>query len=142
MKNLMVNGTFSHDLMMEVLAEMFPQLKPGRDYCAGHMIDPTDESGHGEPFIMYWRPTDIEKPDSEAVAAEFHANEEKYRARFARRFRNACLEWSDAKMVAPADAPKMLSARTNSWAAYRQALRDIPAQAGFPMDIDWPELPG
>ncbi|MFP4895833.1 tail fiber assembly protein [Paraburkholderia sp. EG304] len=25
--------------------------------------------------------------------------------------------------------------------AYRQALRDIPQQAGFPLDIDWPQLP-
>jgi len=27
------------------------------------------------------------------------------------------------------------------WAAYRQALRDVPAQAGFPWDIQWPEEP-
>lgn len=24
------------------------------------------------------------------------------------------------------------------WATYRQALRDLTAQAGFPTDIDWP----
>jgi hypothetical protein len=28
-----------------------------------------------------------------------------------------------------------------SWAAYRQALRDITAQAGFPWTIDWPVQP-
>lgn len=27
------------------------------------------------------------------------------------------------------------------WAAYRQALRDISAQAGFPWDVAWPEVP-
>lgn len=27
------------------------------------------------------------------------------------------------------------------WAAYRQALRDVPAQAGFPWTIDWPVAP-
>jgi hypothetical protein len=27
------------------------------------------------------------------------------------------------------------------WAAYRQALRDITAQEGFPNTIDWPESP-
>ena len=27
------------------------------------------------------------------------------------------------------------------WATYRQALRDVPAQAGFPHDITWPEKP-
>ena len=25
--------------------------------------------------------------------------------------------------------------------AYRQALRDVPLQAGFPQAIDWPEPP-
>ena len=28
------------------------------------------------------------------------------------------------------------------WAAYRQALRDVPAQAGFPVTINWPVIPG
>lgn len=27
------------------------------------------------------------------------------------------------------------------WATYRQALRDITAQAGFPWDVTWPEPP-
>ena len=25
--------------------------------------------------------------------------------------------------------------------AYRQALRDVPQQEGFPLDVVWPELP-
>ena len=27
------------------------------------------------------------------------------------------------------------------WAAYRQSLRDVPGQIGFPWDIDWPKSP-
>lgn len=27
------------------------------------------------------------------------------------------------------------------WEVYRQALRDVPAQAGFPWDINWPVKP-
>jgi hypothetical protein len=27
------------------------------------------------------------------------------------------------------------------WEVYRQGLRDLPAQAGFPHDITWPEKP-
>ena len=27
------------------------------------------------------------------------------------------------------------------WAAYRQALLDIPSQAGFPTDVTWPTKP-
>ena len=28
-----------------------------------------------------------------------------------------------------------------SWAAYRQALRDVPAQSGFPDNVTWPDKP-
>jgi hypothetical protein len=29
-----------------------------------------------------------------------------------------------------------------AWAAYRQALRDLTSQPGFPTDVTWPTLPG
>ena len=29
----------------------------------------------------------------------------------------------------------------DAWATYRQALRDIPTQEGFPIDFDWPTKP-
>lgn len=35
----------------------------------------------------------------------------------------------------------MSSEQQSAWAAYRQALRDIPQQAGFPTQIDWPVKP-
>ena len=28
-----------------------------------------------------------------------------------------------------------------AWATYRQGLRDVPEQAGFPEDINWPTTP-
>ena len=30
---------------------------------------------------------------------------------------------------------------TDAWVAYRQALRDVPSQAGFPHSITWPTAP-
>lgn len=30
---------------------------------------------------------------------------------------------------------------TDEWKTYRQALRDLPNQAGFPDDITWPNKP-
>lgn len=33
-----------------------------------------------------------------------------------------------------------LNAKT-AWAAYRQSLRDITAQPGYPLDVTWPEPP-
>jgi hypothetical protein len=49
--------------------------------------------------------------------------------------RNQLLNASDWTQVA--DAPVAQAA----WATYRQSLRDIPQQIGFPTNIQWPEKP-
>jgi len=53
----------------------------------------------------------------------------------ARTMRNALLTESDWTQVA--DAP----VGSQAWATYRQALRDVPDQAGFPENIVWPVAP-
>lgn len=50
--------------------------------------------------------------------------------------RNNLLAASDWTQVADAPVDKA------AWATYRQALRDVPGQEGFPWDITWPEVPG
>ena len=40
-----------------------------------------------------------------------------------------------------ADAPLASEPRA-AWAVYRQALRDVPQQPGFPADVAWPAPPG
>lgn len=35
----------------------------------------------------------------------------------------------------------LASALTGEWAEYRQALRDVPQQEGFPFDVTWPVPP-
>jgi hypothetical protein len=49
--------------------------------------------------------------------------------------RNTLLQRSDWTQIA--DVPVDQAA----WAAYRQALRDITTQVGFPEQINWPEAP-
>jgi hypothetical protein len=49
--------------------------------------------------------------------------------------RNDKLAASDWTQLSDSTADKA------AWAAYRQALRDITAQASFPWTIDWPEQP-
>ena len=53
----------------------------------------------------------------------------------ARAQRNSLLAASDWTQVA--DAPVDAAA----WAAYRQALRDVPQQDGFPSNVEWPSKP-
>ena len=46
-------------------------------------------------------------------------------------------------LLADTDWTQVLDAPVDqaAWATYRQALRDIPQQAGFPADITWPAKP-
>lgn len=52
-----------------------------------------------------------------------------------RQERNAVLAACDWTQLADAPVDR------NAWAIYRQALRDIPKQTGFPWNIDWPIAP-
>lgn len=38
------------------------------------------------------------------------------------------------------DAP-LTAEQKQAWLDYRQALRDLPTQAGFPWDVQWPSKP-
>ena len=49
--------------------------------------------------------------------------------------RNARLAATDWTQIADSTADKP------AWAAYRQALRDVPSQAGFPWIVTWPQEP-
>lgn len=54
-----------------------------------------------------------------------------------RTVRDILLTLSDWTQVR--DAPAKTAAK---WAPYRQALRDLPSQAGFPEIVEWPEAQG
>lgn len=53
--------------------------------------------------------------------------------------RDARLAASDWTQLA--DVP-LSSDQRAAWAAYRQALREVTDQAGFPGDVAWPSAPG
>jgi hypothetical protein len=56
-------------------------------------------------------------------------------AKAVRSDRDKRLSDTDWTQVADAPVDKVV------WATYRQALRDVPAQTGFPYDITWPAKP-
>ena len=68
-------------------------------------------------------------------AAVEEQNEEEA-ADAAREWRNKLLDDCDNMMV-----PDRPGVDVPAWTEYRQALRDIPEQAGFPLAIVWPETP-
>ena len=77
--------------------------------------------------------------DGETTAAEqeaaYKARKDAEQAANVRNQRTEKLKDSDWTQIADSTADKAV------WATYRQALRDVPTQAGFPWTITWPESP-
>ena len=76
----------------------------------------------------------------EAFIEELIARETEKAAAFVRMKRNELLDHSDKEMI-PDRLEKKTEEEAEAWKAYRQALRDLPQQEGFPFEIDWPERP-
>ncbi len=77
--------------------------------------------------------TEEEEAERDAEEAKWLASENDRLTENARAERNAKLaetDWTASSDVTMSDAMK----------TYRQALRDVPEQSGFPTDITWPEL--
>ena len=75
----------------------------------------------------------------EATAAEqeaaYKAQKDAEQAQRVREQRNQKLADCDWTQLADSPVDKAV------WATYRQALRDVPGQAGFPWTVNWPEQP-
>jgi hypothetical protein len=76
---------------------------------------------------------------ADATAAEqeaaWKAMKDAEQAKAVRADRNRRLADSDWTQLADAPVDK------TAWATYRQALRDVPAQSGFPWNVQWPDTP-
>jgi len=67
--------------------------------------------------------------------AEYKARKDAEQATSVRNQRTQMLKDSDWTQIADSTADKA------AWATYRQALRDITGQAGFPWTVTWPDAP-
>lgn len=67
--------------------------------------------------------------------AAYKAQKDADQAKSVRDTRNQKLKDSDWTQVADAPVDKA------AWAAYRQELRDVTSQSGFPWTVTWPEAP-
>ena len=67
--------------------------------------------------------------------ANYKASKDAEQAKNVRTQRTEKLRDSDWTQVADAPIDKA------AWAAYRQALRDVPTQSGFPWQVTWPTQP-
>ncbi|WP_409968737.1 tail fiber assembly protein [Bengtsoniella intestinalis] len=79
------------------------------------------------PNVTAWNTWKATQPtQEETLAAD---------ARNTRDKRLTACDWTQV-----GDCPLDEATKT-AWQTYRQALRDVPNQSGFPNDINWPEMP-
>jgi hypothetical protein len=95
-------------------------------------VDHTQNVGEGVPqkingvWTQVWN---ISNVDEETLAERTEGRSQQVRDE--RNYKIAACDWTQLE-----DAPVDRTA----WATYRQALRDVPAQAGFPWNVVWPEM--
>lgn len=82
----------------------------------------------GDNFAAYVPPTQAEL--DEAAAQAVRAERDMKLATEVDPIAGNALRWAALDVATQA-----------AWAAYRQALLDVPAQAGFPHNVTWPEVP-
>jgi len=91
----------------------------GYEYTAPYTYDAEEDAVYGT-----WQQTDIREEIQEIRILQI------------RKERDKLLEESDYAVLP--DAPVT---DVEEWKTYRQALRDIPQQPGFPTEVTWPQIP-
>lgn len=129
-RSLHPNTSFPPQLTVELLDSFGadpvlngPQAQPTRYQVA--FRDGVEEI-NGQWFTKF----SVADMDADAIASLDASQADSVRAE-----RNRKLTASDWTQVADAPVDKA------AWAAYRQGLRDVPSQAGFPWDVTWPVEP-
>ena len=101
--------------------------KPGHDQSTQTVVQNNEPSLVDGAWVLGWSVQTLGQAEQDERRAQQSAS--------IRAERNRKLSESDWTQLA--DAP----VNREAWLAYRQALRDLTAQAGFPFEITWPELP-
>ena len=102
-----------------------PSFDPATESC--NQVNPTLENGE---WVTTWQVSTVDADEiSERLADE---------SEFVRQDRNERL--ADCDWTQLADSP-LSSADKTAWASYRQQLRDVTAQSGFPWNVTWPSAP-
>ena len=114
------SGTITCDVTLESTGEVIP-----------FTASPDDEYDYGRDLYEQLNTTDLSSVTPYTDADRLAQDEKDARSQ-----RNTLLKSCD--WTQGADVPVGIK---TSWQAYRQDLRDVPAQVGFPTSIVWPTEP-
>ncbi|WP_175922069.1 phage tail assembly chaperone [Burkholderia latens] len=126
-----------------ILAKKYPQLVRGRDYWVAHPVDEQTLKQTKTAWVPIWESKDIDCPTPEDLLDWWPEYSSEYAvidaAERVRKKRDDLLIQADRLVEIATDAGNgdlELALRK-----YRNALRGIPDQKGFPLDVKWPEMP-
>jgi hypothetical protein len=129
----------SCDQLKFCMEHLHPELVHGRDYWTGHPID-YEQNQIGDAYFTIWR-CDAKQPAMEEIYTiwptlehEFNISAQDFLARYRRK---DLLEQADHMINRAEDNGIDPTAAK----AYRQALRDLTKQPGYPLTINWPVPP-
>ena len=124
-----------HDELIHAI-EQETGLTHGTDFLVAHPLD-KDGKQCGDAYLFRWTNKDVLQPNIELMKTRYHeCHCDTYAAKVAREKRDFLLAQTDWTQN-----PDVPASMKEKYIDYRQALRDITSQAGFPDSIDWPLLP-
>ena len=131
----------THDELIFCLQQKYPNLAHGVDFWVGQEMSRDSGEQIAPARIIAWHVD--EQPTDEDVAALV----EQYRVaakahvlgQRAREERDRRLEQADAMFYKAMDSGDATQAQQVG--KYRQALREVPDQPGFPAEFTWPAIP-
>lgn len=130
-----ITESWLNSIGMDVVFEG-PQATPADQY--GYSYFSGLEQVEGKWYTKY-SVGPVFQDDADGTAAQkmaaYKAQKDAERAASVRSSRASFLAECDWTQLADSPVDKSV------WATYRQALRDVPTQAGFPWTIDWPVKP-
>ncbi|MDV3100727.1 XkdW family protein [Burkholderia cenocepacia] len=131
------------DELAYCIAKKYPNLVRGKDYWVAHEVDRQTRIQIDTALIVKWLPSDPPKPTTSelqdlwdtygAEAIEWHL------ANHLRGMRDFELSKVDPQIAVAEDEGD--AERVKALRAYRQALRNVPQQSGFPFTVKWPVPP-
>jgi len=117
------------------MQDLCPNLTYGKDYVVWHEIDAETGVQLVDAEIAEWRNL-TPQPLIDVVRQRAITLRPALAEIGLRKKRNQLLSETDWTQQ-----PDVPNATRASYASYRQALRDLPQQPGFPSEVDWPIAP-
>lgn len=130
----------TNEELAAVIQTVYPSAVSGKDFYVGHGVEGDVQTT--DAFIIAWRlptPEPTESVLREMVRLRKQEAQNTVKCRRCREQRAELLAAADVKAAQALDAGDMEAVKRIG--AYRQALRDLPKQPGFPDNVEWPVLP-